>query len=70
MVPSALRQRSSVKSSFRLALPEVGVPLEALLYEVVEVGGEGPEIGVQGWLSVGRSHVASSRALAHPVVSA
>lgn len=56
-------------SSFHLALPEIRVPLEALLYKVMEVSGEGPKIRVQGWLSIGRSHVANSHALAHPVVS-
>lgn len=53
----------------RAALPEIRVPLEALLYKVMEVGGEGPKIRVQGGLSVGRSHVAKSHALAHPVIS-
>lgn len=52
-----------------MALPEVGVPLEALLYEVMEVGGEGAKIWVQGRLSVGCSHVANSHALAYPVIS-
>lgn len=37
-----------VKSSFDLALPEVRVPLKALPYEVMEAGGEGPKIRVQG----------------------
>lgn len=38
----------AAKSSFGLALPEVRVPLEALPYEVVEAGGEGPQVRVQG----------------------
>lgn len=50
------------------ALPEVRIPLEALLHKVMEAGGEGPKVRVQGWLPIGCSHVADSHVLTHPII--